>query len=191
VALSLSKSIPYNLQNINTGWTPSMSRLMPLLAVFLSTSIAWSDDMPVEDGTKSTHVVMHKNPGCGCCDLWADHLRSFGFTVESTEDPRILQFKADRGIPGPLMSCHTAIIDGYFVEGHVPANDILRLLKEKPEHVTGIAVPGMPLGSPGMEHAHPEDFSTIALLSDGNAYLFETHAAGEDFSASEDGHQKH
>ena len=65
----------------------------------------------------------------------------------------------------------------------MPATDILRLLKEKPEHVMGIAVPGMPLGSPGMEHPRPQDFKTIALLSDGNAYVFESHAAGEDFSA--------
>ncbi len=65
----------------------------------------------------------------------------------------------------------------------MPANDILRLLKEKPAQVTGIAVPGMPLGSPGMEHPRPEDFNTIALLSDGSAYVFESHQAGEDFSA--------
>ena len=102
---------------------------------------------------------------------------------DDIEDPDILEFKAHHGIPGPLMSCHTAVIDGYFVEGHVPANDILRLLKEKPAHVTGIAVPGMPLGSPGMEHPRPQDFNTIALLSDGSAYVFEAHAAGEDFSA--------
>ena len=160
-----------------------MTRLIPLLSVLLLTSPAWSDD-PVDDEiAEATHIVMHKNPGCGCCDLWADHLRSHGFTVESTEDPGILQFKASHGIPGPLMSCHTAVVDGYFVEGHVPANDILRLLKEKPEHVTGIAVPAMPLGSPGMEHPRPQDFNTIALLSDGTAYVFESHAAGEDFSA--------
>ena len=83
------------------------------------------------------------------------------------------------------MSCHTALIDGYFVEGHVPAQDIMRLLKEKPEHVSGIAVPGMPLGSPGMEHPRPQDFNTIALLTDGTAYVFETHTAGEEFSANE------
>ena len=160
-----------------------MSRLLPLLIGFFIASPAWSDDPVDSDSAESIHVLMHKNPGCGCCDVWADHLRSFGFTVESTEDPGILEFKAKRNIPGPLMSCHTAIVDGYFVEGHVPANDILRLLKEKPAHVTGLAVPGMPLGSPGMEHPRPQDFNTIALLSDGSAYVFASHAAGEDFSA--------
>lgn len=134
---------------------------------------------------ETLHVIMHKNPGCGCCDLWADHLRSHGFTVDSIEDPQIFAFKTERNIPGPLMSCHTAVVDGYFVEGHVPANDILKLLKEQPEHVTGIAVPGMPLGSPGMEHPRPQDFNTIALLTDGTAYVFESHKAGEKYSAPE------
>lgn len=163
-----------------------MARFLPLLLVFVLVPIAWSEDADDVQSDQSNHVVMHKNPGCGCCDVWAEHLRSYGFTVESIEDPEILELKAERSIPRPLMSCHTAIVDGYFVEGHVPANDILRLLKERPEHVTGIAVPGMPLGSPGMEHPRPQDFNTIALLSDGTAYVFESHAAGEDFSVSSD-----
>ena len=114
-------------------------------------------------------------------------MRSFGFIVENIEDPHFFEFKEKRGIPRPLMSCHTAVIGDYFVEGHVPASDILRLLKEKPQHVTGIAVPGMPLGSPGMEHSRPQSFKTIALLSDGSAYVFETHNAGENFSKPADG----
>jgi hypothetical protein len=158
-----------------------MFRLLPFFVFLTFLPPAWADDAVEDEAAEARHVVMHKNPGCGCCDLWADHLRANGFTVESTEDYNILEFKADHGIPGPLMSCHTAIVDGYFVEGHVPANDILRLLKERPEHVTGIAVPGMPLGSPGMEHPRPEDFNTIALLSDGTAYVFESHQAGEEF----------
>jgi len=161
-----------------------MNRFLFLLIGLFLSSASWTDDAPESETVESKHVVMHKNPGCGCCDLWAEHLRTFGFTVESIEDPRILSFKAERNIPGPLMSCHTAVIDGYFVEGHVPADDILKLLKEKPEHVTGIAVPGMPLGSPGMEHPRPQNFNTIALLSDGTAYVFESHSAGEDFSAA-------
>jgi len=160
-----------------------MSRFFPLLFGMFLTLQAWSDDLVDGETVESTHLVMHKNPGCGCCDLWAEHLRSYGFTVESIDDPEILGFKVDRNIPPPLMSCHTAVIDGYFVEGHVPANDILKLLKEKPEHVTGIAVPGMPLGSPGMEHPRPQNFNTIAMLADGTAYVFESHVAGEDFSA--------
>lgn len=161
-----------------------MNRLCTLLMTVFLLAPAWADDADDGDAVDALHVVMHKNPGCGCCDLWADHLRAHGFTVESVDDPDILAFKADKKIPGPLMSCHTAVVDGYFVEGHVPANDILRLLKEKPEHVTGLAVPGMPLGSPGMEHPRPQDFNTIAVLADGKAFaIFESHKAGEDFAA--------
>lgn len=147
---------------------------------------AFADDNDVTNTASEAddfkNVIMHKNPGCGCCEIWADHLRTFGFVVESLPDQNLIEFKLDHGIPRPLMSCHTVMIDGYFIEGHVPANDILRLLKEKPQHVTGLAVPGMPLGSPGMEHSHPQDFKTIALLSDGGAYVFEEHTAGEDFT---------
>jgi len=160
-----------------------MSRLLLLILACGLASPAWSDETADNESVLPSHVVMHKNPGCGCCDIWGDHLRDHGFTVETLEDHDILDFKADWNIPGPLMSCHTAVIGGYFVEGHVPANDILRLLKEKPEHVTGLAVPGMPLGSPGMEHPRPQDFNTIAMLDDGTAYVFEGHQAGEDFSA--------
>ncbi len=162
-----------------------MKRTGLLFLAFFLSSVAWPDEELNVDSVEEAHVIMHKNPGCECCDLWAAHLRSYGFTVESTEDPQIYLFKTERNIPEPLMSCHTAVIGGYFIEGHVPANDILKLLKEKPEHVAGIAVPGMPLGSPGMEHPRPQDFNTIALLSDGTAYIFESHTAGEDFSAAE------
>jgi len=167
-----------------------MTRYCLLLIGFLLNSVAWSDeaatDSESEQARDAAHVLMHKNQGCGCCDFWAEHMRSFGFTVESIEDPQIFAFKSERNIPGPLMSCHTAIVNGYFIEGHVPAQDIFRLLKEKPEQVSGIAVPGMPLGSPGMEHPRAQDFNTIALLTDGSAYVYESHAAGEDFSADEE-----
>lgn len=138
----------------------------------------------VDSSNADSHIVMHKNPGCGCCDAWAEHMRSFEFTVEIIEDPKIYDLKDSRGIPQPLFSCHTASVGGYFVEGHVPAKDVLTLLKLKPEGVNGIAVPGMPLGSPGMEHPRPQSFNTIALLTDGDAYVFAKHDAGEDFSAT-------
>ena len=155
--------------------------------VFLSVAPAAADEhskSAVESEADVIQVKMHKNPGCGCCDIWADHLREHGFEVSVQEDPKIFSLKDQKGIPAPLHSCHTALIDGYFVEGHVPAKDILSLLKLRPENVTGLAVPGMPLGSPGMEHPRPQNFNTIALLSDGNAYVFAQHKAGEDFAAS-------
>jgi hypothetical protein len=164
------------------------NRKLLIASLLLYASAGFSEQpLPTSENDASDadrHVVMHKNPGCGCCDVWADHMRSFDFTVEVIEDPKLYDLKDDRGIPQPLFSCHTAFVEGYFVEGHVPAQDVLTLLKLKPENVAGIAVPGMPLGSPGMEHPRPQSFNTIALLSDGNAYVFAQHPAGEDFSAS-------
>ena len=156
-----------------------------LLIVF---SIAYATGLYADEAQtapvseSAMHVKMHKNPGCGCCDLWAEHLVDAGFTVDIIPDAKILEFKKSRGIPQPLHSCHTAIIGDYFLEGHVPARDIMSLLKVKPQDVTGIAVPGMPLGSPGMEHPRPQTFNTIAFLRDGSAYVFARHEAGEDFS---------
>ncbi|MDH4046644.1 MAG: DUF411 domain-containing protein [Gammaproteobacteria bacterium] len=164
--------------------------VLALAAVLLQPGLVASEEKsPAKNettvGDNERHVRMHKNPGCGCCDLWAEHLRQHGFSVAVTEDPKVYDLKESSGIPQPLHSCHTAFVGKYFVEGHVPAKDILSLLRLKPQGVTGIAVPGMPLGSPGMEHPRPQSFNTIALTSDGSAYVFAKHEAGEDFSNGE------
>jgi len=170
-------------------WSTSLKTRMLVVAISLFVAGQVLAEEPADADANASHVIMHKNPGCGCCDLWAEHLRAHGFTVEVTSDPRIFDFKDSRGIPQPLYSCHTAVVGEYFVEGHVPAADILSLLRLKPADVTGISVPGMPLGSPGMEHPRPQSFNTIALLRDGSAYVFANHEAGEDFSAVTDTEQ--
>ena len=98
-----------------------------------------------------TTIQVYKTPTCGCCTLWIDHLRASGFVVEATDLPDLRTLKAMNGVPNELSSCHTATVDGYVIEGHVPASDIRRLLAERPK-IAGLAVPGMPMGSPGMEH---------------------------------------
>ncbi|MFC1458300.1 MULTISPECIES: DUF411 domain-containing protein [Microvirga] len=95
-------------------------------------------------------VVVTKDPSCGCCSGWADHIRAAGFPVEIRETSEVNRLKIKLGVPQALASCHTAEVGGYVVEGHVPADAIKRLLSEKPQ-AKGIAVPGMPVGSPGME----------------------------------------
>jgi len=94
--------------------------------------------------------VAYKAPGCGCCELWADHMREAGFDIRMIEDQDLAIRKIRHGVTSDLASCHTALIDGYVVEGHVPADIVRELLAERPEGVTGIAVPGMPVGTPGM-----------------------------------------
>ena len=96
--------------------------------------------------------VMLRDPGCPCCEDWAAHVREeLNFEVTARDEPAIAEVKAQRGVPAGLASCHTMEIEGYVIEGHVPAREIRRLLAEKPEDVRGLAVAGMALGSPGME----------------------------------------
>jgi hypothetical protein len=105
-----------------------------------------------------------------------DHLRSHGFAVRVTDSEVVDELKTKHGVPRQARSCHTALVGGYVVEGHVPAADIQRLLKERPA-ITGIAVPGMPIGSPGMEvpGMKPQTFNVIAFAKDGSIRVFASH----------------
>ena len=122
-------------------------------------------------------IQVYKTPTCGCCVKWIDHLREAGFTVESKNLPDLSALKVANGVPRRLASCHTATIEGYVIEGHVPAKDIERLLRERPK-VAGLAVPGMPLGSPGMEHPDPARHEPYDVLSFGpeGTRRFASHA---------------
>lgn len=113
--------------------------------------------------------TMFRDPGCGCCLKWADHvehgMKSEVASVDSTEMPKI---KTERGVPQELWSCHTMEVDGYVIEGHVPADAIAKLLRERPAGVTGLSVPGMPLGSPGMEAGNRiQPYDVIAFGPEG------------------------
>lgn len=122
-------------------------------------------------------VTMYKNPGCGCCTKWAEHMVSDeAFEVREIPASNIYDIKAEAGIPRTLSSCHTAKIGGYFVEGHVPSADVKRLLEEKPDAI-GLTVPGMPVGSPGMEvegrDAAPYD--VLLIKKDGSTEVFSSY----------------
>ena len=121
-------------------------------------------------------VEVFKTPTCGCCSKWVEHLRTNGFTVRTTDLNDLHQIKSSRGIPAELQSCHTAIVGGYVVEGHVPASDVQRLLKEKPA-VVGIAVGGMPVGSPGMEFRDlkPQAYSVMSFDKAGKTAVYAKH----------------
>ncbi|RDB42307.1 DUF411 domain-containing protein [Halomonas sp. DQ26W] len=112
----------------------------------------------------STHagpvVEMYQDPNCGCCTDWADHLKEAGFEVRQHKTSDMRSVKVEHGVTQELSSCHTALVDGYVIEGHVPAADIKRLLEEKP-NVVGLTVPGMPHGSPGMETGRYDDYAVL------------------------------
>src|SRR5262245_47301288 len=105
-------------------------------------------------------ITVHKDPNCGCCTGWAEHLRTTGFTVPAIDTAELDAIKTQLGVPGDLAACHTAQVADYVVEGHVPAAALKRLLAEKPQ-AAGLAVPGMPVGSPGMEGGTPEPYDVI------------------------------
>ncbi|MDQ6987841.1 MAG: DUF411 domain-containing protein [Mariprofundaceae bacterium] len=118
-------------------------------------------------------VLMYKSPTCGCCGNWAEHLRGAGFTVVEKKQENMDAIKVKYGIPKKLASCHTAIIDGYIIEGHVPAADVQRLLKERPD-IVGLTAPGMPMKSPGMQSVgqQPKGYDVLAFDKDGNSHVF-------------------
>lgn len=133
---------------------PEIARIADA-AMPLAQAISSMPERPVSASTPSTPgalptVLVHKSESCGCCGLWVDHLRAAGFTVEVRNSDDMQAVKQRLGIGPSMMSCHTAEVGGYFVEGHVPATDIRRLLAEKPD-AKGLVLPGMPMGSPGME----------------------------------------
>ncbi|HMV12510.1 MAG TPA: DUF411 domain-containing protein [Nitrosomonas sp.] len=111
-------------------------------------------------------VEVYKSPTCGCCGKWVDHLRDHGFTV-NTHDVGNKEARARAGISPTLGSCHTALVDGYAIEGHVPAQDIIRLLKERPKAV-GISVPDMPHGTPGMEGERNDPYDVLLIQEKGD-----------------------
>ena len=119
-------------------------------------------------------MVVYKTPTCGCCRAWVEHVQAAGFQVEVQDMPDVSPVKNEHGVPGHLASCHTALVDGYVIEGHVPADVIRRLLSERPQ-VAGIAVAGMPAGSPGMEMGDRKDpYDVIAFARDGKVSVFES-----------------
>lgn len=122
-------------------------------------------------------MTVYKSASCGCCRQWVEHARSSGFTVRTVDTDDLNSVKREMGIPPALASCHTVVVGSYVVEGHVPADDVKRLLRERPK-VRGLAVPGMPIGAPGMEQgpaAGYERYDVIAFETSGATRVFASH----------------
>ena len=119
-------------------------------------------------------MTVYKSPTCGCCTAWVDHVKQAGFRVTVVDTTNLEPIKARYGILPGQGSCHTAIVGGYVIEGHVPAPDIHRLLALQPE-ITGLAVPGMPVGSPGMEGPMPQRYDVLAFTRDGSSRVWAKH----------------
>jgi hypothetical protein len=146
-----------------------MNRVLGVLFLLLVAPVCAEEGLPV--------VTMYRNPSCGCCGAWAERLREAGFVrLQSHAVADMTATRRALGMPEIHASCHTAQIGQYLLEGHVPAADIKRLLRERPDAI-GLAVPGMPVGAPGMEGKKADAYDTLLILKDGGTRVFQHHPA--------------
>ena len=156
-----------HVRRFNTG----VKWLAGTAAGLLIAAFVW---LPRENQAGAPEITVYKSPTCGCCSKWVDHMEKAGFKVVSHDRQDMNQIKAEHGVDYALRSCHTALVDGYVIEGHVPAADIRRLLQERPA-MDGLAVPGMPAGPPGMEGRYAEPYDVIAFTKGKKSSVFEKH----------------
>jgi hypothetical protein len=124
--------------------------------------------------TKKPTITVYKDPNCGCCKNWIAYLAKHGYTVDAKDTPNMTEIKRSLGVPDALTACHTAVVNGYLIEGHVSAEDIDRLLAQKPT-IAGIAVPGMPMSSPGMDGPRTQGYKVFSFDKTGKTRVFASH----------------
>ena len=146
-------------------------RTMMLVAGVATAGVVFAMQPPANAAVAASVVTVYKSPTCGCCSAWVDHMKQAGFEVRTVDMDDITEVKQASGVPIRLRTCHTALVDNYVVEGHVPADLVKKLLAEKPA-VTGIAVPGMPMGSPGMEGATKDPYQVLLFDKSGKTSVF-------------------
>ena len=138
---------------------------------FLALTLVTAATTPSVNPTPKTTITVYKDPGCRCCKNWIEYLIKHGYGVDAKDTPAMAEVKRTLGVPDALTSCHTAVVNGYLIEGHVPAADIATLLKQKPK-VAGLAVPGMPMGSPGMEGPTQQHYQVLSFDKSGKTRVF-------------------
>lgn len=159
------------MQRIYSTVSISALRKVAVLMFLIASVLSISDVAAVAEN--ETAVTVFKSPSCGCCGKWVEYMRRHGFTVVIRDMEDLAAIKKMAGVPDRLQSCHTAAMGGYVVEGHVPVEAIRRLLRDRPK-THGIAVPGMPAGSPGMESPEPERYSVYSFDKNGKTNEFLT-----------------
>lgn len=161
------------MNTVNTT-LPALRRRGVLLAIGALPLAGWA----AKNGESKQLAEVWKDPNCGCCKDWVAHLEANGFAVKVNESGNTAM-RARLGIPEKLGSCHTALVGGYAIEGHVPAADIKRLLKDKPAQAVGLTVPGMPVGSPGMDGAvygkRRDPYDVLLVLKSGETRVFASY----------------
>lgn len=144
--------------------------------LLLQAGIAAAFGIPFAANAALPAIEVYKSAACGCCHGWVDHLRANGFAVNAHDVANPSDYREKLGIPNELGSCHTAVVQGYAIEGHVPAAEIKRLLAERPK-AKGLAVPSMPLGSPGMEGPRNDPYDVLLVPADGGYSVYRHYGA--------------
>ena len=158
----------------------ALFKTLPILLALLSLSVqagegAWDRGAPVL--SEPVEMTVYRSPTCGCCGRWLEHMKKNGFAIKDIKTGDMDAVKRRYGVPKSLQSCHTALVAGYVVEGHVPAGDVAELLKKRPGAV-GLTVPGMPMGTPGMEMGGRADpFAVLEFDKDGTTRVFHEYGA--------------
>ena len=142
------------------------------LVATVSVGVAWLS--APRTSVQEADIVVYKTSSCACCNRWVTHLRNNGLSVATVSVRDTRPWQEQFGVPESLGACHTARAGDYWVEGHVPADLIIQLLAEHPDDIQGIAVPGMPIGSPGMEGPNPEPYSVISVTAEGDTEVYAT-----------------
>jgi hypothetical protein len=141
-----------------------------------SAALAWSATAWTAAQTRASRpeLTVYKSSTCGCCSNWVEHMKANGFDVKAIDVDDIDKVKLEHGVPASAASCHTALVNGYIVEGHVPADAVLKMLRDKPA-IAGIAVPGMPIGAPGMEmpNGQKEPYTIVSFDKSGKTAVWD------------------
>lgn len=148
--------------------------ILPGIAIFVASIYAGVALSNKEANADTNKIIVYKSPTCGCCNKWISHLEKAGFNVSSKNMRDMKSVKDEIGVQRQFQSCHTAKVGNYFIEGHVPAADIKKLLSEKPD-IKGLAVPGMPMGSPGMEGHRADHYDVIAVGTSNDASVYSSY----------------
>ena len=149
-----------------------------VIVVVAVAAAAFAGFSVINGSSSAKEILVYKTPTCGCCGKWVEHLEAEGYDVTTQDVNNLTGIKNMHKIPAGLRTCHTGIIDGYVIEGHVPARFVTQLIEQKPD-IAGIGVPGMPIGSPGMEGAYNESYDVLAYTKDGRTAVF-GHVQGDE-----------
>lgn len=144
--------------------------------VLALTAVSHSAVAQTKPAAAKPQMSVYKTPTCGCCGKWVEKMQTSGFNTSVTDMEDVGPIKTKHGLPPRLASCHTTLVGGYVIEGHVPAEDIKRLLRERPAGIVGLAAPGMPAGSPGMDVPNSPAYDVLAFDKTGKTRVYATHA---------------